>query len=155
MLPQGWGTRNPNRQGGSATLHRVSDTELRITDKESALTLTVRANLEGHTIHYDYSSNNSRVASPEGGILSIRRSRWGRPELYSADQLIYGDGSRRVLLEPIICSRRKRHKKRTNEKSENRENAKTKIEDRALHREPPRRGRALQVDLSEVDLFQR
>ncbi len=91
-----------NRQGGSAALHRVSDTEIRITDKESALTLTVRADIEGHTIHYDYGSNNSRVASPEGGILSIRRSRWGRPEIYSADQRVHSEGARRILLEPIL-----------------------------------------------------
>jgi hypothetical protein len=91
-----------NRQGGSATLTRDSGTQIRITDRDSALTLTVRADAEGHTIHYDYGSTNARVASPQGGIFSIRRSRWGRPELYSADQRIHNEGARRILLEPIL-----------------------------------------------------
>jgi hypothetical protein len=91
-----------NRQGGSATLTHVSETEIRITDRDSALTLTVRADIDGHTIHYDYGSTNSRVASPEGGIFAFRRSRWGRPELYSADQRIHNEGARRMLLEPIL-----------------------------------------------------
>ena len=91
-----------NKQGGSATLARESETEVRITDKTNALTLTIRADIEGHTIHYDYGSTNSRVASPEGGIFAIRRSRWGSPELYSADQRIHNEGARRILLEPIL-----------------------------------------------------
>jgi hypothetical protein len=91
-----------NHQGGSATLNHVSESEIRITDRDSALTLTVRADIEGHTIHYDYGSTNSRVASPQGGIFAIRRSRWGRPELYSADQRIHNEGARRLLLEPIL-----------------------------------------------------
>ncbi len=91
-----------NKQGGSATLTRQSDIEIRITDKNNALTLTLRADVEGHTIHYDYGSTNSRVASPEGGIFAIRRSRWGSPELYSADQRIHNEGARRILLEPIL-----------------------------------------------------
>lgn len=91
-----------NHAGGSATLTRVSDYEIRLTDKHTALTLTIRADVEGHTIHYDYGSTNSRVASPEGGIFAIRRSRWGTPELYSADQRIHNEGARRILLEPIL-----------------------------------------------------
>ncbi len=91
-----------NKQGGSATFTRVSDQEVRITDRDSALTLTVRADIDGHTIHYDYGSTKTRVASPEGGIFALRRSRWGRPELYSADQRIHIEGARRILLEPIL-----------------------------------------------------
>jgi hypothetical protein len=91
-----------NAQGGAATLTQVSDTAVEITDRDSALTLTVRADIEGHTIHYDYGSTSSRIASPEGGIFAIRRSRWGRPELYSADQRIHNEGARRLLLEPIL-----------------------------------------------------
>lgn len=91
-----------NRQGGSATLTRASETEIRITDRDSTLTLSVRADVEGHSIHYDYGSTKSRVASPEGGIFAIRRSRWGTPEFYSADQRIHNEGARRILLEPIL-----------------------------------------------------
>jgi len=91
-----------NAQGGSATLTQTSPITIQITDRHSALTLSVRADVEGHTIHYDYGSTNSRTASPEGGIFSLRRSRWGRPELYSADQRIHNEGARRLLLEPIL-----------------------------------------------------
>jgi len=91
-----------NAQGGSATMTQISDKQVSITDRGSDLTLTVRADIEGHTIHYDYGSTASRVASPQGGIFSIRRSRWGRPELYSADQRIHIEGARRILLEPIL-----------------------------------------------------
>ncbi len=91
-----------NRQGGSATLTRASETEVRVADHSNALTLTVRADIEGHAIHYDYGSTNPRVASPEGGIFAIRRSHWGSPEFYSADQRIHNEGARRILLEPIL-----------------------------------------------------
>lgn len=94
---------NEYRQhGGKAELTRVSEFEARVSDSESALAVTVWADIQGHTIHYEFSSSNQRVAAPEGGIFSIRRSRWGRAELFSADQRVHSEDARRMLLEPVI-----------------------------------------------------
>lgn len=89
-------------QGGNAEFTRVSDHEVNITDRDTALVLNVRADIPGHTVHYDYTSTNPRVASPEGGIFSMRTTRWGRVDLYSADQRIHSEGARRMLLEPVM-----------------------------------------------------
>src|SRR5512133_702039 len=89
-------------QGGSADLTRVSDHQIDITDRGSALVLHVRADIPAQTLHYDYSSTDPRVASPEGGIFSMRATRWGRVDLYSADQRIHSEGARRMLLEPVM-----------------------------------------------------
>ncbi len=89
-------------QGGSAEFNRVSDFQVEIADRDSALVLHVRADIPGHAVHYDYTSTNSRVASPQGGIFSMHNTRWGRVDLYSADQRIHSEGARRMLLEPIL-----------------------------------------------------
>jgi hypothetical protein len=89
-------------QGGSASFSKVSNHELRVTDSSTALVLTVSADIEGHAIHYGFNSTNERVASPEGGIFSIRPSRYGRADLYSADQRIHSEDARRMLLEPVM-----------------------------------------------------
>ncbi|HYG98335.1 MAG TPA: hypothetical protein VD837_04335 [Terriglobales bacterium] len=90
------------QHGGAASFTRVSDIEVRVTDSESALAVNVRADLPGHAIHYDFGSRNDRVASPVGGIFSIRQSRSGRTELYSADERVHSEDARRMLLEPIL-----------------------------------------------------
>jgi hypothetical protein len=89
-------------QGGNADFTRVSDDQIDIDDRDSALVLHVRADIPGHSIHYDYASTNPRVASPVGGIFSMRSSRWGRVDLYSADQRIHSESARRLLLEPVM-----------------------------------------------------
>lgn len=90
------------QQGGSADFTRISEFETRVSDRDSGLAVTVWADLEGHTIHYDFSSSIERVAAPEGGIFSIRQSRWGRAELYSADQPVHNEDARRMLLQPVL-----------------------------------------------------
>jgi hypothetical protein len=90
------------KRGGSGTFTQDSDHQVRVTDAETNLILTIWADIPGHAIHYDFSSTDARVASPEGGILSIRASRYGRAELYSADQRILSEGVRRMLLEPVM-----------------------------------------------------
>jgi hypothetical protein len=91
-----------SRQGGNAEFTRDSDYVVRITDRDTALVLLVRADIAGHAVHYDYTSTNPRVASPQGGIFSMHATRWGRVDLYSADQRIHSEGARRMLLEPIM-----------------------------------------------------
>lgn len=90
------------RQGGNADFAWVSTDEVRITNHDTDLIAIIRADIEAHAIHYDFSSTKLRVASPEGGIFSIHAGRWGRAALYSADQRIHSEGARRMLLEPIM-----------------------------------------------------
>ena len=66
------------------------------------LTLTVVADLAGHDIHYDYQSEDARAAAPEGGILSLRLSRYGRVDIFSADERLTEEETRRMLLEPVL-----------------------------------------------------
>lgn len=90
------------QRGGKAAFSRLSEFEVKVSDSDSALSVSVWADIEGHTIHYEFSSSNERVAAPEGGIFSIRQSRWGRAELYSADQRVHSEAVRRMLLEPVM-----------------------------------------------------
>jgi hypothetical protein len=94
---------NEYRQnGGKAEFTRVSESEVHVSDSESALAVTVWADVVGHTIHYEFTSSNERVAAPEGGIFSIRLSNRGRTDLFSADQRVHSEEARRMLLEPVI-----------------------------------------------------
>jgi hypothetical protein len=77
-----------------------SEVEFRV--GRSPLALVVRADLENHNIHYDYNSDDQRAAAPEGGILSMRLSRYGRVDLYSADERLTDEEARRMLLEPVL-----------------------------------------------------
>jgi len=53
-------------------------------------------------IRYDYDSDSRRSAPPEGGILSMRFSRYRRAELYSSDEHLTSEEARRLLLEPVF-----------------------------------------------------
>lgn len=66
------------------------------------LTLVVVADLAGHNIHYDYQSEDERAAAPQGGIFSLRLSRYGRADIYSADERLTEEETRRILLEPVL-----------------------------------------------------
>jgi hypothetical protein len=83
-----------------AEFSQQSEVEFRV--GRSLLALVVRADLENHNIHYDYNSDEQRAAAPEGGILSMRLSRYGRVDLYSADERLTDEEARRMLLEPVL-----------------------------------------------------
>jgi hypothetical protein len=90
-----------NRSAGSAEFSQPSPFEFRV--HGSPLHLVARADLGNHTIYYQYESDNTRhTAAPEGGMLSIRLSRYGRAELYSSDERLSDEESRRMLLEPVF-----------------------------------------------------
>jgi len=91
-----------NQQGGKAELASSSPAQCRITNNDTGLILQLDADLPGHSIHYWFESKASRVAPPEGGIFSLRPSRWGRAELYSSDQRVNSEAARRLLLEPVL-----------------------------------------------------
>jgi hypothetical protein len=88
------------RLAGPAEFSRISDFELRV--RRPPLVLTVTADLSGHTIRYDYQSEEQRAAAPEGGIFSLRLSRYERADIYSADERLTDEEARRMLLEPVL-----------------------------------------------------
>ncbi|HEY4679227.1 MAG TPA: hypothetical protein VIJ01_18820, partial [Candidatus Angelobacter sp.] len=59
-----------------------------------------------HSASYDYTAINQRSAGvPEGGMLSMRQSRRGDVEFYSADERLTSEETRQVLLEPLLFPR--------------------------------------------------
>jgi hypothetical protein len=51
---------------------------------------------------YDYQSEELRAAAPEGGIFSVRLTRYGRADIYSTDERLNNEEARRMLLEPVL-----------------------------------------------------
>lgn len=89
-------------QGRRADFGQGSPTECRVANDDTGLQLWLRADLPSHAIHYSFASMEPRVAPPEGGIFSLRQSRWGRLHLYSSDQRLNSEAVRRMLLEPVL-----------------------------------------------------
>ncbi len=90
-----------NSAGGSAAMTELPGTSVSIACATTVITLHVNADLPGRALHYDYSSSGT-VAAPEGGILTLRLSRYRRAEIYSADEHLTSEEARRLLLEPIF-----------------------------------------------------
>jgi hypothetical protein len=74
-----------------------------VTYSESGLELDIKADFEAQVVHYDYKTTGSSTAgAPEGGMLSMRQSRRGGVEFYSADERLTSEETRQVLLEPVL-----------------------------------------------------
>lgn len=92
-----------NKQGSGADLATEGEDRYRVQNSGSGLELTLTADFGNHTVRYDYSAINQRSAGvPEGGILSMRQSRSGTVEFYSADERLTSEETRQVLLEPLL-----------------------------------------------------
>jgi hypothetical protein len=75
----------------------------RVKNSDSGLELTLRAEFDSALVRYEYAAVNDHTAgTPEGGILSIRQSRRGTAEFYSADERLTSEETRQVLLEPVL-----------------------------------------------------
>ncbi len=90
-----------NSEGGSAAMTETSSIAVSIACATTGITLHLSADLPGRVLHYDYSSDGA-AAAPEGGILTLRLSRYRRAELYSADEHLTSEEARRLLLEPVF-----------------------------------------------------
>jgi hypothetical protein len=89
------------RSAGEAEFTETSPLGFRV--ERPPLALTVTADLANHIIRYDYQSRNAEAeAAPEGGIFSLRISRYGRVHLYSADERLNDEEARRMLIEPVL-----------------------------------------------------
>jgi hypothetical protein len=92
-----------NAHGEEAGFFQVSDTQYRVRNPKSGLQLDLTADFSERVVRYSYSALNKVSAGvPEGGILSIRQSRLGAAEFYSADERLSSEETRQVLLEPVL-----------------------------------------------------
>lgn len=90
--------------GGAGVVQRVNDTECRVSNPRSGIAVRLRADLEAHTIRYDYEPESENTAVPEGGVLTLRAADHAI-DLYSADQRLSSVEARRLVLEPLLFPR--------------------------------------------------
>lgn len=92
-----------NRQGTGAELAVEGEDTYRVRNSNSGLELLLKADFENHSVSYGYTAMNQQSAGvPEGGMLSMRQSRRGEVEFYSADERLTSEETRQVLLEPLL-----------------------------------------------------
>lgn len=92
-----------NKQGTGAELAVEGEDTYRVLNSSSGLELVLKADFDNHSASYDYAAINQRSAGvPEGGMLSMRQSRRGDVEFYSADERLTSEETRQVLLEPLL-----------------------------------------------------
>src|ERR1044071_1605324 len=91
-----------SHQPGAEFVQEDKD-RFRVINSGAGVELTLIADFENHTVRYDYSALDQQSAGvPEGGMLSMRRSRSGGVEFYSADERLTSEETRQVLLEPLL-----------------------------------------------------
>ena len=92
---------NAHQQG--AAFSQPTTNQFLVTNAVSGLQLVITADFDGHIIRYVYSAiNDSSAGIPEGGMLSMRQSRHGDVEFYSADERLTSEETREILLEPVL-----------------------------------------------------
>jgi hypothetical protein len=92
-----------NKQGTGAELIVEGEDMYRVRNSGSGLELVLKADFDNHSVSYDYTAINQQSAGvPEGGMLSMRQSRRGDVEFYSADERLTSEETRQVLLEPLL-----------------------------------------------------
>ncbi|MGH9636217.1 MAG: hypothetical protein ACRD72_15420 [Candidatus Angelobacter sp.] len=92
-----------NKPGTGAELAVEGEDTYRARNSGSGLELVLKADFENHSVRYDYAAINQQTAGvPEGGMLSMRQSRRGDVEFYSADERLTSEETRQVLLQPLL-----------------------------------------------------
>ena len=92
-----------NRHGSGAELATDGDNQYKFRNSASGLEVTLTADFENRNVRYEYSAISQKSAGiPEGGMLSMRQSRRGTVEFYSADERLTSEETRQVLLEPLL-----------------------------------------------------
>jgi len=86
-----------------ASFSTEGDSLYRVRNSASGLELVLRADFDNSIVRYEYQAlNNHTAGAPEGGMLSIRQSRRGTAEFYTADERLTSEETRQVLLEPVL-----------------------------------------------------
>lgn len=92
-----------NARHQEASFSQEGDDTYSVRSSASGLELVLRADFDDCLVRYEFVALNDRTAgAPEGGILSIRQSRMGTAEFYSADERLTSEETRQVLLEPVL-----------------------------------------------------
>ena len=92
---------NSHQEG--ASFNQPSENQYQVSNARSGLEVVLTADFSAHTIQYEYTALDSRSAgAPEGGILSMRESRRGKVEFYSADERLTPEEMRQVVLEAVL-----------------------------------------------------
>ena len=85
------------------TFASPGENEFRISNSDAGLEIVITADFDAHIVRYEYSALNKNTAgTPEGGMLSMRQSRRGTVEFYSADERLTPEEARQILLEPVL-----------------------------------------------------
>ncbi|HEY6967656.1 MAG TPA: hypothetical protein VJA94_00390 [Candidatus Angelobacter sp.] len=88
---------------GGAEVSQPADNQFLVINANTGMQLTIQADFEARAVRYDFSQINGKSAgAPEGGMLSMRQSRKGDVEFYSADERLTSEETRKVLLEPML-----------------------------------------------------
>ncbi|MBZ5504108.1 MAG: hypothetical protein LAO78_01360 [Acidobacteriia bacterium] len=92
---------NTHRSGADLAID--GENPYRVRNSVSGLELTLTADFDNRNVRYNYSAINQLSRGvPEGGMLSMRQSRRGAVEFYSADERLTSEETRQVLLEPML-----------------------------------------------------
>ena len=89
------------RLDGKAEFKQPSQYQCRISNGEADVALLLAADMNAHSVHYEYEAEAKNVAVPEGGFLSLRSGHSGMA-FYSADQQLTTGQACRLLLEPLL-----------------------------------------------------
>jgi len=77
--------------------------QFRVSNLSTGVELTITADFESRIIRYDYAQVSDKSAgTPEGGMLSMRRSEPEAVEFYSADERLTAEETRKILVEPVL-----------------------------------------------------
>lgn len=92
---------NTHQSGGE--FDQPAFNQFRVSNLSTGVELTISADFESRIIRYDYAQMSDKSAgTPEGGMLSMRRSEPGAVEFYSADERLTAEETRKILLEPVL-----------------------------------------------------
>lgn len=92
---------NSRKEG--AEFSSLSQDRYVVRNPSTGLELDIAADFDSRVVRYSFSALNDQSAGvPEGGILSMRQSRRGSVEFYSADERLTSEEARQVLLEPVL-----------------------------------------------------
>ena len=90
------------RLGGEADFEQISKMQCRVLNPSAGIGSTITADINAHTIQYRFEAENGKIAVPEGGFFSLRRSARSGADIFSADQRITIEQARRMILEPLL-----------------------------------------------------
>jgi hypothetical protein len=92
-----------NSRKEKADFDQPGSNEYRVMNSSTGLGLKMTADFESRVVRYEFTAlSNASAGVPEGGILSMRQSRRGAVEFFSADERLTSEETRQVLLAPVL-----------------------------------------------------